>query len=156
MSVDLALGNYLTFTSGTSVVYRFQNFHVAQSATYSGQTYQFLPFGFSGITISRTGDNTDASLVFPNNELSRAWGATALEQRWLATVLVLSLNPDDRTTGTLMHTYTGRVAEGSWDEASLNLTLNTVLDSVGSEAPMRRLTQYLIGALPVSSNVRLQ
>jgi hypothetical protein len=156
MSIDLALGNYLTFTTRGSVVYRFQNFHVGQSAIYDGQTYQFLPFGFSGITISRTGDNTDASLVFPNNDLSRAWGTTALEQRWLATVLVLSLDPDNRSTGTLMHTYTGQVAEGNWDEASLKLTLNTVLDSVGSEAPMRRLTQYLIGALPVTSNVRLQ
>lgn len=156
MSTELALGNYLTFTSNVGVVYRFQNFHIAQTATFQGQTYQFLPFGFSGITISRTGDNTDASLVFPNNDLSRAWATTALEDKWLATVFVLSLDPDDRTQGTLMNQYTGQVAAGSWDEVSLNLTLNTVIDAVGADVPMRRLTQSLVGALPVTGNVRLQ
>lgn len=156
MSIDLAIGNYLTFTAAGSVVYRFQNFHIAQNATFDGQTYQFVPFGFSGITISRTGDNTDATLVFPNNELSRSWATTALENRWLATVFLLALNPDDRTTGTKMHSYTGQVSSGTWDEANLNLTLNTVLDAVGADVPMRRLTQTLVGALPVSSNVRLQ
>lgn len=156
MSTTLSIGNYLTFTANGSVAYRFQNFHIAQSATYEGQAYQFLPFGFSGVTINRNGDNTESSLVFPNNDLSRNWAVSALENRWMATVFVLSLNPDDRTTGTLMHRYVGQVAEGSWDEASLKLTLNTVLDAVGSDVPMRRLTQYLVGALPITSNVRLQ
>lgn len=156
MSTELAIGNYLTFTAGSSVVYRFQNFHIAQTATYQGQTYQFLPFGFSGVTINRNGDNTQASLVFPNNELSRNWAVSALEQRWLATVYVLALDPDNRTTGTLMHQYVGQVAEGNWDESTLKLNLNTVLDAVGADTPMRRLTQSLIGALPVTSNVRLQ
>lgn len=156
MSTTIAVGNYLTFTASGSVVYRFQNFHIAQSATYDGQTYQFLPFGFSGVTINRSGDNTDASLVFPNNELSRPWATTAIDNRWLATVYVLALNPDDRTTGTLMHSYTGQVAEGGWDETSLKMTLNTVLDAVGADVPMRRLTQTLVGALPITNNVRLQ
>jgi phage-related protein len=155
MSTELAIGNYLTL-AGPNVTYRFQNFHIAQSATYQGQTYQFLPFGFSGVTINRNGDNTEATLVFPNNDLSRNWAVSALEQRWLATVYVMALDPDDRTTGTRMHRYVGQVAQGTWDEASLNLSLNTVLDAVGADAPMRRLTQQLIGALPVTSNVRLQ
>jgi len=69
---------------------------------------------------------------------------------------VLALNPDNTSAGTLMHTYVGAVAEGSWDETTLNLTLNTVLDAVGSDVPMRRITQLLVGALPTSSSVRLQ
>lgn len=156
MSTTLAIGNYLTFKANGTIVYRFQNFHIGESASYGGASYQFLPFGFSGVTINRNGDNTDASLVFPNNELSRGWAVTAIENRWLATVFVLSLNPDDRTTGTLMHQYVGQIAEGGWDESSLTLTLNTVLDAVGADVPMRRLTQSLIGALPLTSNVRLQ
>tara|TARA_R110000772_G_scaffold90312_3_gene186505 strand:- start:4140 stop:4610 length:471 start_codon:yes stop_codon:yes gene_type:complete len=156
MSTELALGNYLTFSSKVGVTYRFQNFHIAQTSTFQGQSYQFLPFGFSGITVSRTGDNTDASLIFPNNQLSRAWATTALQDRWMATVFVLSLDPDDRTTGTLMHQYTGQAASGTWDESSLKMTLNTVIDAVGADVPMRRLTQTLVGALPVSGNVRLQ
>ena len=152
----IAVGNYLKLSNkAQTVVYRFQNFHIGQNATYDGFTWSFLPFGFSGVSVNRSGDNTSASLVFPNNQLSRAWGVDAVSQRWLANVLVMSLDPDDRTTGTLMHQYFGQVAAGNWDETSLRLDLNTVLDAVGSDVPMRRLTQSLIGNIPVSSNVRL-
>ena len=152
----IAVGNYLKLTNKfQKVVYRFQNFHISQNAEYDGFTWGFLPFGFSGVSVNRNGDNTSASLVFPNNQLSRSWGAQAVTERWLANVLVMSLDPDDRTTGTMMHQYFGQVAAGDWDETSLQLDLNTVLDAVGADVPSRRLTQSLIGNIPVSSNVRL-
>ncbi len=152
MSTTLAIGNYLILNN----TYRYQNFYINETATYGGQTYSFLPFGFSGVSINRSGDNTDASLIFPSNQLARSWGIEALENRWLATVYVLALNPDSSSGGTLMHSYTGSVAEGKWDETTLTLTLNTVLDAVGSDVPMRRISQVLVGALPTSSNVRLR
>ena len=152
----IAVGNYLKLSNkDQTVVYRFQNFHIGQNAEYDGFTWSFLPFGFSGVSVNRNGDNTSANLVFPNNQLSRNWGVQAVTERWLANVLVMSLDPDDRTTGTLMHQYFGQVATGNWDETSLQLQLNTVLDAVGSDVPGRRLTQSLIGNIPVSSNVRL-
>jgi hypothetical protein len=156
MSIELALGNYLTFNFNGNALYRFQNFHIAEPATFNGETYQFLPFIFSGVSISRTGDNIDASVAFPNNELSRAWAVAAIENKWTASVYVMVLNPDDRTMGTKMYEYHGQVAEGNWDETTLKIVLNTVLDAVGADVPMRRLTQKLVGAIPMSSNVRLQ
>lgn len=152
----IAVGNYLKLTNkAQTVVYRFQNFHIGENAEYDGFTWSFLPFGFSGVSVNRTGDNTSADLVFPNNQLSRSWGIDAVTERWLANVLVMSLDPNDRTAGTLMHQYFGQVAAGNWNETSLQLQLNTVLDAVGSDVPGRRLTQSLIGNIPVSSNVRL-
>ncbi len=156
MSSTIALGNYLTFTASGSVRFRFQNFYINRPAVYSGQSYQFLPFGFSGVTINRNGDNTEASVVLPNNELSRPWAVEMLDNRWLATVLVLSLDPANASGGQLMHSYTGQVTAGSWDETSLEVRLNTVLDAVGSDVPMRRLNQALVGNLPITNNVRLQ
>lgn len=156
MSLELAIGNYLILSSGTTQQYRFQNFHIAQTATYQSQTYNFLPFGFSGVTVNRNGDNTEASLVFPTNDLSRSWSVSALENRWLATVFVLLLDPDSRTAGTLLHQYVGQVASADWDDSTIKLGLNTVLDAVGADVPVRRLTQSLVGALPVTGNVRLQ
>lgn len=155
--MDLAIGNYLTLASPTGgQTYRFQNFHINATATFEGRQYGFLPFGFSGISINRTGDNTDATLVFPNNNLSRGWAVQAVQERWLGTVFVMLLDPNDRTSGTKMSQCVGQVAGGSWDETSLSLNLNTVLDAVGSDVPQRRLTQSLVGNLPVSSNVRLR
>ena len=152
----IAVGNYLKLSSkDQTVVYRFQNFHIGQNAEYDGFTWSVLPFGFSGVSVNRNGDNTSASLVFPNNQISRNWGVQTVTERWLANVLVVNLDPDDRTTGTLMHQYFGQVAAGNWDETTLQLDLNTILDAVGSDVPGRRLTQSLIGNIPVSSNVRL-
>ena len=153
----ISVGNYLKLTNPQqTVVYRFQNFHIQQNATFDGEPYTFVPFGFSGVSINRTGDNTEASLLFPNNQLSRAWALDAIEQQWIATAFVMSLDPDDRTTGTKMHEYVGQVSQGDWDETALTLMLNTILDGVGSDVPLRRLTQSLIGNIPVSSGVRLR
>lgn len=155
--MELALGNYLRFStpSGTAV-YHFQNFYVNKTATYQGVPYSFLPFGFSGVTVNKTGDNVDATLVFPNNNISRAWALDAIENLWIARVTVLILDPDITGSGTPLHEYIGQVAAGTWDETSLQLRLDTVLDAVGADAPMRRLTQRLIGNIPVSGNVRLR
>ena len=126
------------------------------NADFQGDSYSFLPFGFSGVSVNRSGDNTEASLVFPNNELSRAWALPAINERWLARVYVMALEPDDRTAGILMHQYNGQIAAGQWDETSLTLNLNTILDAVGADVPLRRLTQGLIGNIPTSANVRLR
>ena len=155
--MDLALGNYLELNSPAGgSVYRFQNFYINKTATYLGVQYAFLPFGFSGVTVNRTGDNVEASLVFPNNQISRAWGLKAVQDLWVATVTVLILDPDDTTSGERLHRYVGQVSNGGWDEITLQLRLDTVLDAVSTDVPMRRLTQSLVGAIPTSSNVRLR
>ena len=155
--MELAIGNYLRLTNpnGTAAWY-FQNFHIATTASFQGSSYMFLPFGFSGVSVNRNGDNTEASLVFPNNNLSRSWALTAVKENWLGRVYVVLTDPDNSSGGQLMHQYTGQVAAGSWDETSLQLRLNTILDAVGSDIPNRRLTQSLVGKLPVTSNVRLR
>lgn len=150
--MEFALGNFLTLTSKAGIQNRWQNFFINESI----DGYTFVPFGFSGITINRQGDNVDATLVFPNNELSRRWSIEALRDGWLAQVQVMLLNPEDRSQREQLHTYTGVIAGGGWDETALNLRLNTVLDAVGAEIPKRRLRQRLVGQLPMTSNVRLR
>ena len=144
----------------------FQNFFLNQEATYAhkkedGTTqtnqYQFVPFGFSGVTVNRTGDGLEATLVFPNNKLSRGFADQAIDQNWVTEVDVLILDADNPAgTHTKMHSFTGQAVGGQWDNVSLNLQLSSVLDAVGTDVPRRSLTQRLIGNLPVSNNVRLQ
>lgn len=145
-------GHFVEFMpDGTSPIYRWQNF--ALKETINGCA--FLPFGFSGVTVNRQGDNVDATLVFPNTSLTRYWAVEAVSDKWLATVKVLSISPADVNTYTLIHTYVGQCSVGAWDETTLNITLNSVLDAVGSLAPARKITKNLVGAIPTSSNVRL-
>lgn len=151
--MEFAPGHFLELKRPTNaVVYRWQNFYIKESV----DGYSFVPFGFSGITINRQGDNVDATLVFPNNEISRQWALEAVRDGWLATVRVMLLDPVDKTKRTQLHSYVGQISQGAWDETSLNLRLNTVIDAVGGEVPVRRLTKSLVGNLPTSSNVRLQ
>jgi len=155
--MELALGNYLDLsTQSGGKVYHFQNFYINKTAEFLGSTYSFLPFGFSGVTVNRTGDNVEASLVFPNNQISRGWVVNAIEEFWVATVYVMILDPDNAAAPDLLNRYVGQVSAGGWNEIIVTLKLNTVLDAVGAEVPMRRLTQELIGNIPTSANVRLR
>lgn len=150
--MEYRYGHFLELMpNGVSSAYNWQNF--ALKETING--YAFLPFGFSGVTVNRQGDNVDATLVFPNTGLTRQWAVEALSDKWIATVKVLSISPTDVNIYTLIHTYVGQCSVGAWDETTLNITLNSILDAVGSLAPARKLTKNLVGAIPTSSNVRL-
>jgi hypothetical protein len=137
--------------NGSTTAYRWQNFALREIVA----GYTFLPFGFSGVSVNRRGDNVDATLTFPNTAISRSWAIDAVSSNWIATVKVLSLSPTDINTYTLLHTYVGQMSSGAWDETTLNITLNSVLDAVGSVVPTRKLTKSLLGAIPTTSNVRL-
>ena len=156
-----AFGHVLSITPKDTVDFRYQNFFISKKLTHKGDEYQFAPFGFSGVTVNRTGDGFDASLVFPNNELTRRWGVEAINESYLMEVEVLIIEDSDSTSGltashTTVHTYTGVVTGGQWDNVSLNLELGSLLDAVGTDVPRRSLTQKLIGNLPISNGVRLR
>ena len=158
---SFAFGHALRIKPEQTELYRFQNFFIGKEITHFGSGYQFVPFGFSGVTVNRTGDGLEGTLVFPNNDLSRSWGVSAIEGSWLMEVDVLIIEDPDPDTGlavtnTIAHTYTGQVTGGQWDNTSLNLELSSVLDAVGTDVPRRTLTQRIVGNLPVSNNVRLR
>ena len=152
-----AFGHALRIKQGENTQYRFQNFFINQQITHQSANYTFVPFGFSGVTVNRTGDGLEATVVFPNNELSRAWGVNAINQNWVMEVDVLIIDNDAKDgPHNIVHSYTGQVVGGQWDEVSLNLQLSTVLDAVGTDVPRRSLTKELVGNLPIANNVRLQ
>ena len=164
---ELAVGNFLKLTKDGVVQYRFQNFFIGETITNESEPYTFVPFGFSGVTINRTGDGTEASIILPNTTakedtsdnvgvLARNISVNAIEQRWLAYVRVLIVNPDDKASFTTLSRYYGQINAGDWDNATITWSLNSVLDAVGGDVPQRKLNQALVGNLPTTSGVRLQ
>ena len=149
--MEFALGQFLDLDNGNGTVYRWQNFWIKEN--FSG--YSFVPFGFSGMTTSRQGDNIDATLVFPNTELSRQWALSATKERWLATVQVMMFDPDDKTKQERLHSYVGQIASSGWTDTAITVELNTLIDAVGSDIPARRLSQRLVGNIPTSASVQL-
>lgn len=159
-NTEYAIAQYVTFTiPDVAVQYRFQNFYISETAPWRGDNFTFMPFGFSGITVDRNGSNIDAALVFPNNDLSRAWGGEAVEEFWLARVRTILVDPDNKQTTDsnhstrLLYNYTGQVSAGSWNDSSLTLRLNSVLDSVRNNVPNRKLNRNLCGRLPNTNRI---
>lgn len=152
--MQYAIGHFVRFKQANGNVLAFQNFHIRVGITRENYLHGFMPFGFSGVTINIKGDNVDAALTFPNNELSRDWASQAVLESWVATVDVCLTNPDNSASQQLLHSYTGVISAGGWDETSINLRLNSVLDAVTSNIPNRTLHQRLVGRLPASSYVR--
>ena len=141
--------------------FRFQNFFIGKEIKRAGANYTFVPFGFSGVTVNRTGDGLEATLVFPVNNLTKKWAFTAIENLQIMEVQVLIIadptSEDSQLTDhTVVHTYVGQVTGGQWDNVSLNLELSTVLDAVGTDFPRRALNKGNVGNLPISNSVRLR
>jgi hypothetical protein len=156
-----AFGHAIRITQNGENVERFQNFFINKVISHSGRDYKFAPFGFSGVTVNRSGDGLESTLVFPNNELTRSWAVTAIETRHIIEVDVLLIEDSDPQSGpntahNIVHSYVGQVTGGQWDNVSLNLELSSILDAVGTDFPRRSLTQAIVGSLPVSNAVRLQ
>ena len=135
--MELIIGNSLSMNGGS-----YQNYNLNGS--------NFLPFGFSGVVVNRNGDNTQASLVFPNNDLARSWAGQAAVDQWVATVGLINVS-----AGATIYTYVGQVGSSSWDDTKVVLTLNSVLDAVGADVPFRVIGETLLGAVPNSSGFRL-
>ena len=149
--MEFAVGHFLDLNVGGSSVRRWQNFWIGEQVG----GYTFIPFGFSGMTTNRQGDNIDATLVFPNNELSRQYALEATQEKWVAKVQVMLFDPQDKTQRTLLSTYVGQVTNSGWGETAINVRLNSLLDAVGADVPARRISQSLVGYIPTSSNVQL-
>ena len=63
----LAVGNYLKLARIQPKQWSIGSriFILASLQLMTAFNWSFLPFGFSGVSVNRTGDNTSASLVFP-------------------------------------------------------------------------------------------
>jgi hypothetical protein len=153
-----------------AVQYAFQNFHFGETITKRQQPYLFIPFGFSGVSTSKSGDVEPASLVFPNDDqgLSRTIISEALRGEdiniedperillpYIAQVEVVLINIDTNEERTL-YTYTGVCSSANWNDTEAVLELGGVLDAVEGDIPTRTLRRDLVGNLPTTPTVRIR
>ena len=155
--IKLHIVNTIQFQTRSNESYAFQNFFWRDRMTYNDTQYDYLPFTFSGITINRSGDNVDATLAFPNNNLARGWALQAIEEAWGCEVRVATVDDPLRSSGpfTTLYKYFGLCSAGGWDEKVITIRLNSVLDAVGAEIPTLAIDNVRVGPLPTTSSVRL-
>ena len=131
-------------------------------------SFSYVPFGFSGITVTRTGDGVEGNIIFPYHNLIQSWIKNSIDLQHIASVQVLSLTDDyadddpEISPNTpsekiqVLTKYTGKIMTGSWNSSQIVLKLGSVLDAVGGDLPRRYLTSKSVGDLPVSNVVSLR
>ena len=155
--MSTAIGTYLKLIRGLNepTGYQFQNFHVGESRSFNGDSFMYAAFGFSGGTLDLQAGSVSASLVFGVNELDLVVFRQAADERWIARVETVWLNPDTlNETGNFsreLYAITGF----EHDTSRLSVRLGSPLDAVSQNAPRRVLTQSLVGNLPSTGNINL-
>jgi len=148
---EINLGVLLQLDNNSS--YSFQNFKVtSKPVKYEDIDYVFAPFSFSGAVSNLQGDNLDAGLVFACNSVTRAWAKTAITDGWVGEVKVMLLK-DDSTINKVLYSYTGKIAAGGWNDTQIELSLNTVMDSVRGTVPGRRYNNQTVGNIPITAAI---
>jgi len=150
-----AFVNYARFmeNSSTATAYAYQNFSVNVTRTYSGVTYNFLPFAISTGAGSKGGDRSEAVLGAGTNDISVNIFAEAVQSRWLLELKTVSLDITDFSDDALIRSELWRVASYDMDTEKVLLKLTSPLDAVRSDVPRRVLSTELVGALPSSGSL---
>lgn len=153
----LAIGTYVRILDrdGKRTGYAFQNFFQGESRSYNGESYVFAGFGFSGGTLDLQSGSITAALVFAVNELDLNVFQTASDNRWLAEVRTVWLDPDTLNE-TRQHSEELYALLGfEHDTSRLQVRLGNPLDAVQANVPRRVLTQAVVGALPSTGQISL-
>ena len=153
----IAVGTYIKLETRdlASTGYQFQNFHVGETRNYNGISYMYAGFGFSGGTLDLEAGNVSASLVFAVNALDLVVFKQAADDRWLAEVRTVWLDPDSLAESGTFSEELYAITGFEHDSSRLSVRLGNPLDAVSQNAPRRVLTQDLVGSLPTTGNINL-
>jgi hypothetical protein len=147
----LAIGTFAAFNDFVFL----QNFFQGETRTYEGMQYNFASFGYSGNTTDLQAGNINASLVFSMNELVLNMATEAADNRWIVNVQTVWLDPETLLEQANYTTDVFMITGFEHDHQRLNMTLSSPLDAISGDAPRRRLTESLVGALPSTGQVQL-
>ena len=154
MSV-IRIAQYFNLRDYSENRYTYQNYFVQEPAFLDGVRYEFAPFQSEGSVSNLGGDNSAIRILFPSidysiflvekangNRLSRL----TLTSQWL------------NAAGGLIRTYEERYIGigASFSETTVELRYRSAMDSVQKSFPGRRLSQSLVGSLPLNEQINLQ
>lgn len=155
----VALTNFVTYTRNGRVVYRFQNSQPGEILTSfvgvgPGPGFEYLSFIYQGAAKSRSGDNLEANIVMANNPISMNHAIDAVRGRWQAKIETAVMDPETFATQRILTTEYWIVANLAYNPETIELTLSSSIDAVGTAAPTRVLTRELVGNLPTTAQIR--
>ena len=134
---------------------RYSNAMPGQTLTYGGYSYEYLSFIYQGAAKNRTGDNIEAAIVLATNEISTGIAREAINGRWHMRVRSAVLNQSGGVSR-ILTTEDWLAASMTYDSERVEVVLSSGIDAVGANAPTQILSRKMVGALPVTANIRTQ
>jgi hypothetical protein len=107
------------------------------------------------VTFNRSGENSEATVVFANKDLIREFVNNAVLQKWTVEVLTCAVTDIEGKDLSTLYSYVGSVSGGVWKGESLGLSLTSILDAVTANVPTRNLEVSQVGPLPISGGINL-
>lgn len=154
--MDIRIAQFFFLTTRTGATFRYQNYFVNETKTYSNAPYEFAPFRAEGSAAGLNGENTVLQVLFPNTELSvkllQSADGNRLSRLQLATVWVTSAG--QYSVNQYVEYLVG--IGSSVSETTLELRFRSAIDSVVSNFPARSLNRTNVGILPLDSQISMR
>lgn len=151
---DIAIAHYIRFLdkSGAYILNRnYQNFFIAEQRSLSGVGYVFAPFGLTGMTSTRGGDNPTSSMVSVPNDLTVSLVAEATIASWLVEIKTVNIAVTENggmSEGAVLMSDIWACSSGNQDHEKVVLNLSSPLDATQAQVPKRVLSSYIVGSVP--------
>ena len=87
-----------------------------------------------------------------------AFSDAAVREGWTVVVRVVWVKNliDSQTPPDQLHRYEGQVSGATWEDTTISLTCNSILDAVDADIPARSLQQLLVGNVPFTGQLSLK
>ena len=131
---------------------KIQNFFEGQAPNGS----MFGAFGFSGSTVDVSGASVSATLVFAHSQLLLNVMRHACDERWLATVKTVWLDPDSYAETGVFSKELYAILSYEHDLTRVQVRLGSPLDAITEQVPRRTLNRWMVGSIPTNSTLSLR
>lgn len=155
MATEIRICQFLDLTTNNGSRYRYQNYFIGGNYTLLGQSYAFMPFQANGALASLNGENSQLSILFPNQELiirlveageGNRLSVLALTTAWLTPAGGIATKFTDYFVGT----------GAAFNDDTVELRFRSSMDSVGAQFPGRTFTVDNVGVLPLNAELYLR
>jgi phage-related protein len=155
MAANIRIAQFFRLTTSAGALHRFQNYFIAETKTFQGESYGFAPFQADGALASLNGENQQLRVLFPSLEvvirLVEEGDGNRLSVLRLTTAW---LSGSDQIVTTFNDFFIGIGA--TYNEETVELRFRSSMDSVGAAFPGRTLTSDNVGILPLNADLVLQ
>jgi phage-related protein len=152
---EIRICNFFDLLTTTGKRHYYQNYFIAESKSFLGQSYSFAPFQADGALASLNGDNQQLRVLFPSQELvirfveegdGNRLSVLQLTTAWVTAAGAITTTFTDYFIGT----------GATFSDTTVELRFRSSMDSVGANFPARTLTVDNVGILPLNAELSLR